>query len=156
LPKSEKVCRLVYQFHAKMEIVKITKMRYLKILLLFVVFLASCDSSEDYGYLQGKWTARWEMDQPNELKHMDASQFTMDGTWEFHDSKSVTISAFGRQDCILGEDTLIHTQQWYMSNDSILMKNDNGAIGLMCKVLEGNENAVKLQLLPDVHVFLSR
>ena len=43
-----------------------------------------------------------------------------------------------------------------MSNDTILMKNEKETIGLMCKVLEGNESAVKLQILPDVHVFLSR
>ena len=131
-------------------------MKQLRILLLITVLLASCDDTKDYGYLQGKWNARWEMDQPEELKDLNASQFTMDGTWEFHDSKSVTISAFGRVDCILGEDTLIHTQSWYMSNDTILMKNENEAIGLMCKVLEGNDKAVKLQILPDVHIFLSR
>lgn len=135
---------------------KKSMMRQFGIVLILMLLFAACDSKDDYSYLQGKWKARWEMDQPEELKDLNPSQFVMDGTWEFHSSESVTISAFGRKDCILGEDTLIHTQNWYMSNDTILMKNENEAIGLMCKVMEGNNEAVKLQILPDVHIFLSR
>lgn len=131
-------------------------MKYLRMLLIIGVLFISCDDTEEYDYLQGRWEARWKMDQPDELKDLKPSQFEMNGVWDFHSSDSVTISAFGREDCILGEDTLVHTQRWYMSNDTIYMKNENDAIGLMCKVLEGDGQAVKLQILPDVHIFLSR
>ena len=125
--------------------------------LLSAIWVMSCSSSEDqYSYLEGKWNARWEMDQPAEMSNLDKAQFSMDGQWEFHDEETVTIAAYGREGCILGEDTLIHTQQWYMSGDTIHMKSENQIAGLLFKVLEGNESDVKLQVLPDVHVYLSR
>ncbi|MEP1096829.1 MAG: hypothetical protein ABJG78_17055 [Cyclobacteriaceae bacterium] len=108
---------------------------------------------------QGVWKAQWETP-PESYPEIEA-EFTMTGLFTFN-GDSLTVQANGFDGCIFHSDTLIHTQSWYVDQDAALtdsalvLFNDPTAPGMTYRINSKSANMIKLQLLEDIFVTLSK
>lgn len=104
----------------------------------------------------GEWKAEW--DTPSESPAYAGiidMEFYMDGKFIFT-SDSLTVQNNGYPGCIFAVDTLKHTQLWKISNDTLFTYNDPNALGMTYKVKMIEESRIKLQLMDDIFVTLSK
>ncbi len=80
----------------------------------------------------------------------------MNGVWEFNNGEEMSITTYGFKGCIFGEDTLKHSQNWKISNDTIYLLNDEEIASLTCKILSQDDSNIKLQLYSDIYVNLTK
>lgn len=125
--------------------------------LLIPFFFSACNSpGEGTGSrLQGSWKAQWDTDPSSFPEVSDASIFTMNGDFTF-DGDQVTVTAQGFPGCIFSTDTLSHTLKWRLSNDTLNLINEGDIYGMTYKVLEMQDLQIRLQLMDDIIVTLSR
>jgi len=104
----------------------------------------------------GKWQAQWVTD-PGSYPDVDPSvNFTMDGKFEFDAKGKVTISAFGYKGCIFSSDTLVHSLNWELKNDTLQLINENDIHGMTYSVLNLSTETMKLQLMDDIFLNLNK
>ena len=120
--------------------------------------LGSCDTrdkeSSNNG-LDGHWTAQWDTDPASFPEVADASIYTMNGHFLFKGDQ-VTVTAFGFPGCIFSTDTLSHTLKWKHSGDTLSLVNEGDIYGMTYRILDQQNNVMKLQLMDDITVTLSR
>lgn len=69
----------------------------------------------------------------------------------------ITINAYGYKNCIFGADTLVHTLNWKVESDTLLnLTNDGDKYGIPYTIKSLEANKVKLQLVEDVYLFLTK
>jgi len=102
----------------------------------------------------GSWKAEWETP-PESYPEVEDMEFYMDGSFVFT-TDSLTVTANGYPECIFNVDTLSHTQLWYVSNDTLYLINDPETPGMTYRVASKSEDRIKLQLMEDIFVTLSR
>ena len=107
-------------------------------------------------FFHGEWTAQWVTYPESYPDTLAVESFSMDGKWTFNKDQTMSIAAYGFKGCIFGEDTIVNSQNWLVSNDTIMMMNDQKIASLTCKIVNKSQNSVKLQLLPDIYVNLTR
>lgn len=130
----------------------------LLIFILLVTLLASCNTKDQENpreILNGAWVAQWDTDPASFPEVSDASIYTMNGNFEF-DGGKVTVTAFGFPGCIFSTDTLSHTLNWKLSNDTLSLVNEGDIYGMTYRVLDLTYDQVRLQLMDDITVTLSR
>ncbi|MFT7035127.1 MAG: hypothetical protein ACJA2S_003649 [Cyclobacteriaceae bacterium] len=132
-------------------------MRTIKLLaniLIVLAFSSACSQSESG--VEGEWKAKWTTD-PASYPGVDASvKFTMDGQFEFSKDGRVTISAYGHKGCIFSSDTLIHSLNWNLNNDTLKLVNENDVHGMTYSVLTLTSDKMKLQLMEDIFLDLEK
>jgi hypothetical protein len=131
-----------------------------KLLVILSVSVFACSSpsneksanrpSEWYG----NWKAEWETP-PESYPEVEDMEFYMDGSFVFT-ADSLTVTANGYPDCIFNVDTLSHTQSWYVSNDTLFLVNDPESPGMTYRVASKSEDRIRLQLMEDIFVTLSK
>lgn len=132
-------------------------MRNTLVLFLFVVLFGctvaneSERSSSDW---VGSWRARWETS-PESYPDAQGMAFYMNGHFLFTED-SLTIRAHGFKQCIFNADTLAHTQTWHVSSDTLFLFNYPEQVGMTYKIISRARNQIKLQLLEDIFVTLTR
>ena len=126
--------------------------------LLIAVFFLGCTSStsETPTYMIGAWNAKWETFAESYPGVTDIKSFTMDGKWTFSDDGEITVAAYGFDGCIFGEDTIIHTQNWTVSNDTLNLINNDQVHGMTYKIVSQSDDKIKLQLMKDIFVHLEK
>ncbi|MEM9341129.1 MAG: hypothetical protein AAGA66_20520, partial [Bacteroidota bacterium] len=102
----------------------------------------------------GNWKARWET-LPESYPGIENMEFYMNGNFTFT-SDSLTVKADGFDGCIFNTDTLIHTQSWYVSNDTLFLLNDPELVGMTYKVKSKATDKIELQLMEDIFVTLEK
>ncbi len=102
----------------------------------------------------GVWKAEWETP-PESYPGVDDMEFYMDGVFAFT-SDSLTVTANGYPDCIFNVDTLSHTQSWYVSGDTLFLINDPGTPGMTYQIASKSGDRIKLQLMEDIFVTLTK
>lgn len=131
-------------------------MRALSLLMLVFVW-ASCStsSSERPAQWMGEWSAQWETD-PASFPDTDGiTSYTMPGKITF-DANKVNIQAYGFEGCVFSKDTLDHTLSWKVSNDSLILINEENAPGMIYQIKECSDDRIKLQLMEDIFLTLSK
>lgn len=125
--------------------------------LFFVLVLSSCESGKEKKQsLVGNWDVQW-VTYPDKETPMDPSiNLTMNGKMDIKPDGKITISAFGYENCIFGKDTLVHSLEWEMLGDTLNVKNKGDEFGMPYKILEASDSKVKLQLVEDVYLFLTK
>lgn len=126
--------------------------------LLFILWLSACgttDKEKATGLLDGQWTAQWDTDPASFPEVADASIYTMNGHFEFNGDQ-VTVTAYGFPGCIFSTDTLSHTLSWKLSGDTLSLVNEGDIYGMTYQVLSQKDNLVRLQLMEDITVTLTR
>tara|TARA_R110000868_G_scaffold100896_1_gene277709 strand:- start:978 stop:1412 length:435 start_codon:yes stop_codon:yes gene_type:complete len=104
----------------------------------------------------GNWQAQWVTD-PSSYPDVDPSvNFTMDGKFEFDSKGKVTISAYGYKGCIFSSDTLVHSLNWKLKNDTLQLVNENDMHGMTYSVLNLSAETMKLQLMDDIFLNLNK
>lgn len=128
---------------------------------LFVVMNA-CHSSRESNSpteerLIGKWNVQW-VTYPEEGEELDASiNYTMNGMMNIEKNGKITIHAYGYKGCIFGADTLSHTLNWVVESDTVLnLTNDGDKYGIPYAIKSIQEEKIKLQLVEDVFLFLTK
>lgn len=126
------------------------------IVILFVVLIASCSGGDEKTALwEGEWNATWETD-PASFEGVDGiSSYTMSGKVNFS-GENVTIKAYGFDGCVFSKDTLNHSLQWKVSNDSLILINDEDTPGMVYQINEQSSDKVKLQLMEDIFLTLEK
>ena len=128
------------------------------ILIFFIasIFLFSCTDNKS-SQLYGEWDVQWVTD-PASYPDVDASMnFTMNGKFTFDKNGKLTIDAYGYEYCIFGSDTLSHSLNWRLENDTLLSTfNDKDKHGISYQVSEISDNKVKLQMMEDIFLHLTK
>jgi len=125
-----------------------------KVLILFLVALVGCTSSENEIF-QGTWQAKWTTDPAGYGELAKELEFEMDGSFDF-DEEKLTVSAFGYEGCVFGTDTLRHTISWKISGDTLELQNTPDEPGIQYKILSQTDSEIKLQLVEDIFITLSK
>ena len=136
----------------------ISKLKYQLLLVVSLCFLGACSQSTSEGsqnILSGIWTAQWDTDPGAFPEVSDASIYTMNGSFNFV-GEEVTVTAFGFPGCIFSTDTLSHSLNWILKNDTLSLVNEGDIYGMTYRVLDLNDKQVRLQLMDDITVTLSR
>lgn len=104
----------------------------------------------------GDWKAQWVTD-PASYPDVDpATNFTMNGKFIFEETGKLTIVAYGYPKCIFSSDTLSHSLNWELKNDTLKLINENDIHGMTYQVKELQADKIKLQLMEDIFLFLTR
>lgn len=128
-----------------------------RIAFVLIVLVSACSGTSEKNAWEGKWKAKWETDR-NAFGYEGIPadySFTMNGEFEFVGDK-VTIAAFGYDKCIFQTDTSIHTQSWELSGDTLELQNQPGEVGLQYRVIEKTDGKIRLQLVDDIFITLSK
>ena len=123
--------------------------------LILMSFLISCgkDKSEQ---LTGAWKVQWVTD-PSSYNDVDPStNFTMNGKFTFDTDGKLTIDAYGHENCIFSNDTLSHSLNWELKNDTLNTFNDKDIHGISYRILELSDDKVKLHMMDDIFLHLTR
>ena len=102
----------------------------------------------------GTWTAEWETP-PKSYPEMKDMEFYMTGRFAFT-SDSLTKTVNGYPGCIFAVDTLSHTQAWHISGDTLFLINYPGTTGMTYQIVSKSADRIKLQLMEDIFITLSR
>jgi len=125
----------------------------LQILLFVLVF--SCNKKSEEGIsTEGSWYATWKT-LPESYPGITDVDFTMNGSFNF-EGENVTIIANGYPGCIFNIDTIEHSQNWKISNDTLYLFSDPEVISLSYKIKKLKEDSIELQLMEDIFVTLSK
>lgn len=125
-----------------------------KVMLLAAVILVGCLPSEEET-IQGIWQAKWTTDPVGYGELAGELKFEMDGLFDFEEDQ-LTISAYGYAGCVFGVDTLSHTLTWQVSGDTLALRNTSDELGIKYKILNQTHSKIKLQLLEDIFITLSK
>lgn len=133
-------------------------MRFFAVLIILLTTWACTEkgSTETSIDVSGTWLAQWVTD-PASYPDVDPStNFTMNGKFIFEEEGSLSIVAYGYPNCIFSSDTLSHSLNWQLKNDTLSLINDNDVHGMTYQVLELSEKKIKLQLMEDIFLHLTR
>ncbi|MFY0651451.1 MAG: hypothetical protein JXQ96_05430 [Cyclobacteriaceae bacterium] len=141
-----------------------TKSHTVLLFVLMLLTIASCtqkgnkEPSEDNAEEEvvGTWKAEWETDPASYPGVEPSTKFTMDGQFEFNDEGIVTIAAYGHEGCIFSSDTLIHSLNWILKNDTLRLVNENDVHGMTYSVISRSADKMKLQLMEDIFLNLEK
>lgn len=124
---------------------------------LITLFIFSCTSGEkdSVSEWEGEWNATWETDPASFGDIEGFTHFTMPGKITF-EKERVNIQAYGFEGCAFGPDTLNHSLFWKISNDSLILTNDENTPGLVYQIKEASNEKIKLQLMEDIFVTLEK
>ena len=139
-------------------------MRLKRIYPLFFLLLIACTTASTEGENEGnkpsewlgEWKAEWETppESPS-YAGIEDMEFYMDGVFIFT-KDSLTVQNNGYPGCIFAVDTLQHTQLWSISNDSLITFNDPKTPGMTYRVTYLDKEQIKLQLMEDIFVTLTK
>ncbi|MFY0688123.1 MAG: hypothetical protein JXQ90_13210 [Cyclobacteriaceae bacterium] len=110
-----------------------------------------CSSPE----IDGNWNAKWTTLPESFQGIPDIESFEMNGNFIFN-GDSITITAMGFPGCVFGIDTISHTQGWRISGDTLYLINREGQPGISYVIKEQQSNLIKLQLMDDIFVDLTK
>ncbi|MFY0627678.1 MAG: lipocalin family protein [Reichenbachiella sp.] len=120
-------------------------------------FLSACQSSkEKTNSVVGEWNVQW-ITYPEKGAAPDPSiNLTMNGKMNIKSDGKITVHAYGYEGCIFGTDTLEHTLNWSLSGDTLNLTNDGDEFGIPYIIKESSSDKMKLQLVEDVFLFLTK
>ena len=138
------------------------KRRYLSdiriIALSTLIFcIQSCQwgkSKEDT--IVGEWKAHWETSVDESLMELDETSLKMDGTIRFMEDGKVEIAAFGFDGCIFSSDTMSNVLSWQLDDTVLRFIDKQDDHGLPYTINKFSRNELKLTLLEDINLTLSR
>jgi len=135
--------------------------RYYFSFILLAIFFSCADNSREKdatnvsSLMVGSWNAQWKTlpESFPEVKDMD---FTMNGKFDFNKENTVAIKAYGYPGCIFSSDTLSHSLNWKISNDTLKLLNQGEKQGITYKIKSFEDSKIELQLMEDIFVTLTK
>lgn len=133
-----------------------TTMNKIFIFGLTVLILSACTGeNEKPTDWQGEWNATWETDPATFGDVEGITHFTMPGKVTFENDK-INIKAYGFEGCAFSIDTLDHSLLWRVSNDSLILINDENTPGMVYQIKEASNEKIRLQLMEDIFLTLEK
>ncbi|MEP1033976.1 hypothetical protein [Ekhidna sp.] len=125
-------------------------------LLVFVACVSPVDENKANrpSEWHGNWNAEWETP-PESYPEVQDMEFYMTGLFAFTED-SLTKTVNGYPGCIFAIDTLSHTQSWHVSGDTLFLMNGPESTGMTYLVAAKSSERIRLQLMEDIFVTLSR
>ncbi len=130
-----------------------------KFLMVGVVaaFTFACSTSgEKTNSIVGKWDVQWITYPEEGMEATPGLNLTMNGKMYIEDNGKIAVHAYGYEGCIFGSDTLKHSLNWSVSGDTLNLINEGDDFGIPYVIKEVSQDKVKLQLVEDVFLFLTR
>ena len=128
--------------------------RVLAITLLGFLVACSGGGEKPSGW-EGEWIATWETD-PASFEGIEGiSDYSMPGMVIFG-PEMVNIKAYGFEGCVFSKDTLDHSLRWRVSNDSLILINDEDTPGMVYQIKEKTTDLIRLQLMEDIFLTLEK
>jgi hypothetical protein len=130
----------------------------MKGILIFIFFssLVFCTSEKsNEELLLGEWNAFWETSGDG-FDNLAKEDLTMNGVMLFDETGIVTIKAYGHDGCIFSADTLTHQLNWRIEGEVLRFVDQKDDQGLPYNIQRLQENEVKLKLLEDIYLTLSK
>lgn len=124
--------------------------------------IVACESTKEAKVnaahiIEGDWKVQWVTTPDKDAKGDQTVNYTMNGKMNIEKGGKITISAYGYDGCIFGADTLIHSLNWELKADTILnLTNEGDKYGIPYYITSASEDKVKLQLVEDVYLFLTK
>ncbi len=128
---------------------------FLALLILVISACSSGSNSELPAGWEGDWEALWVTDSVSFEGITGITDFTMPGKVSFQGDQ-VTIKAFGFEGCVFSKDTLDHSLTWKVSNDSLILINDEDTPGMVYQIMNKTNSEVSLKLMDDIFLTLSK
>jgi hypothetical protein len=128
-----------------------------RLAIVLIVMVGACGSPSEKEAWQGQWDATWVTDK-NAFGYEgipDDYVFEMTGKFEFSGDQ-VTITANGFDKCIFQTDKSTYTQAFEVRGDTLELQNQPGEVGLQYRVLERTDNKIRLQLVDDIFITLTK
>ncbi|MEO9482790.1 MAG: hypothetical protein ABJG47_05065 [Ekhidna sp.] len=131
-----------------------------KLLIVPLLAFIACTSPSSENAIKrpsewyGNWRAEWETP-PESYPEVQDMEFYMTGVFAFTED-SLTKTVNGYPGCIFAVDTLSHAQTWYVSGDTLFLMNEPGSQGMTYRIASKSEDQIKLQLMDDIFVTLSK
>ncbi len=107
----------------------------------------------DKGFIIGTWEAEWMETSPIQVEHANLS---MKGKIKFKENGKVQIEAFGHEGCVFLSDTVYNEMQYEISGRTINMRAEDDNFGLPYQIVTAEDNLVKLTLMEDITITLTR
>ncbi len=129
----------------------------LPVLSIVYLSITGCDSQQrKEKEIVGEWKAHWETKADESFSELKAENLQMEGIIKFNSDGRVEIAAFGYEGCIFSDDTLRNTLNWKI-DDSVIRFIDSGDDnGLPYTINKFTSNEMRLTLLEDINLTLSR
>jgi hypothetical protein len=132
------------------------------------VILVSCESGEiknkdaeafnsfeKEDLLIGTWDAKWETNS-EAFSVNEGYDLSMRGKMYFMEDGKVKIHAYGYKGCIFMSDTMINELQYIVHGDTVNLLADDEKFGLPYQILEMHQKRVKMVLMEDIALTLTR
>jgi hypothetical protein len=129
-------------------------MKRIPLLLLVIAFACQPSDSTTEAW-QGEWDAKWKTDPSVYGDLAGLMAFEMNGKFTF-DGDKATVTAYGFDGCIFNSDTIEHTQNWVLRSDTLELQNQPGEPGIQYKVLNQTDKEIRLQLVDDIFITLTK
>ena len=127
-------------------------------ILLAFIYCSACTSiSESEKSLVGDWDVQWVTTPEEGAEAIPGINYTMNGKMLIQNNGKLTIKAFGYDNCIFQRDSTENTLDWRVSGDTLFLKNaDDEFEGMPYVIKETATDKIKLQLVEDIYLFLTR
>jgi hypothetical protein len=106
--------------------------------------------------LLGSWEAKWETQGEAFSITDEYKNLSMKGKIHFKENGKVKIQAFGYQGCVFMSDTMINELRYVLTGDTISLLAEDENFGLPYHIIEAHHNMVKLILMEDIALTLTR
>lgn len=126
--------------------------------LVLVIMFWGCSggsSSEKAVEMDGDWAATWETDSASYAGISGITDYTMSGRFIFKGDR-LNIKAFGFEGCVFNRDTLDHELNWKITGDSLILINEEDVPGMIYQIKSQTDKEIKLQLMEDISLTLTR
>lgn len=125
--------------------------------LAAILVLGACQTTkEKTSTVVGDWDVQWITYPEKDAAPDPTLNLTMNGKMDIAADGKITIHAYGYEGCIFGADTLVHTLNWEVSGDTLNLTNEGDEFGIPYVIKESSEKKMKLQLVEDVFLFLTK
>lgn len=132
-----------------------------KQVITFIIFLAilfnGCHGAGDQlkGSLSGKWSARWELNNPELKDVFKPDQMVMEGEVIF-DKDHARIRAFGFDGCAFTSDTSENVLSYRKNDSSLNLMNSDKQVIFSYVIKDEKDHYLKLLLMDDISLTLTK
>ncbi|GEM_PF-944387 len=103
----------------------------------------------------GKWDARWQMS-GSDVTEFEDYQKRMEGKLKFSNNGEVEITTYGFDGCLFMPDTSTNTMNWKLEDKILRFIDKDDVHGIPYVVEEMENDNIRLSLMGDIQLMLSR
>ena len=128
----------------------------LQVFLLFRCVTSTPPRAASSNFLVGNWQARWAFADSASLNLGEDLLYHMNGHFNFLESNSLELAAYGCSSCVMGKDTVSHKLQWRYTSDTLYLYNKKDQVQLSYQLQRQTDDTLYFMLMNEVELRLWR